>query len=420
MILYVILTRNIINIGGAEIYTRNKLIYLKDSYDVVIISANHGKIYINELKQFADSIVEELEIDPFYYSYNQRMKILAKLKELLPIEKQYKDIIIESQTVQLSLWGELLASTINGRAFCLLTEDRFPVLSPSANSFFKFKLFRKELAGIATESLSYLFRNNYKVPSDKRYKLSFTCNNSIEDIESSFIINRNNYDIVIGTLTRLEKVCVPFILNEISKFAKNNPSKNILFVFFGGSQNSKLEKKIITEMSIYKNLTFFLTGIIFPIPLSEVQKIDLFINVAGAANATKKNGIPTLSIDLETGKPIGFLGYNTNSIQYKSDNNSFFIDETISDVLEQVFITNKYSLGEIRSKLIKIKSCVDYSSHKDFINSSIKSNPKDYYDFTDYQVPHVWKFLISMLYSLIGIRSLKAIMKIYRSFIKKK
>ena len=66
MNLYIILTRNIINIGGAEIYTLNKFLYLKERFDVVIFSCNCGKIYINELKNFKNYIFEELQIDPFF------------------------------------------------------------------------------------------------------------------------------------------------------------------------------------------------------------------------------------------------------------------------------------------------------------------------------------------------------------------
>lgn len=415
MVLYIILTRNIINIGGAEIYTRNKYVFLKDKYNVSIISTNKGTIHINELKQFSNSIVEELEVDPFFYSSKQRYKILGKIKKVLPLDKEYEDIIIESQTVQLSLWGELLAKLINARCFCLLTEDRFPRLTSSSCDFFKFKLFRNELAGIAAESLPMLFKNNYEIPSDKCNKLSFICTNSIEDIPSPFVIDRNGFDVVLGTITRLEKICVPFILDEILLFAKNNPNKRILFVFFGGSQNKRLEKQILAKMSIYKNLKFLLTGIIFPVPLSEVQKIDLFINVAGAANATRKKAIPTLVVELETGKPLGFLGVNTNASQYKTESNSY-MDNSISNILEHIYIKRTYSLEDIKAKLNIINSNIDFSSHESFIDSSIKLNPKDYYDFSKYVVSCKWKIIISILYEIFGIRFLKFTMKVYRIF----
>lgn len=419
MVLYVILTRNIINIGGAEIYTRNKLVYNTDKYETLIISTSHGTVYIEELKQFADSVVEELDIDPFFYSAQQRNKILRKIKKLLPEKKQFEDIIIETQTIQLSLWGELIAKMINGRCFCLLALDRFPLLSQSTCSFFKYKLSRDELAGISTESLPMLFKNNYTVPLNKCNKLSFFCANSIEDVSSSFCINRDCYDIVIGTLTRLEKVCVHFILDEVLEFARNNSNKRILFIFFGGSENKAIERKIISRMSIYKNLTFILSGIIYPVPLSEINKIDLFINVAGAARATRKKGIPTLSIELETGKPLGFLGYNTNSTQYKTDNNTY-VEDSISKVLNQVFIENKYSLSDIKSKLGPIEeNNIDFSSHEIFIQSSIKTYKKEYYDFNNYKVSSFWKTIITVLYSLLGIKLLKKSMKIYRICFKK-
>lgn len=416
---YIILARSIVNIGGEEIYNRNKYLFLRQKgIDVTIISVTSGKIIINDLIPFKNNIIEELCNEPFYYSNKQKEKFLEKIKSKIQDTSNFDEIIIECHTPKLSVWGELLAKEIGGRSFCLLTDDRFPPLSSSTASFFEYKLLRHELAGISKSSLQLLFGNHLSLEDDKKYFLSFNCINSIESVDNDFGIQKEKYDFIIGTIIRLEKVCVPFILDNILDFARKHKDKKILFIFFGGSSNKKLEKEIIKKMNVYSNLEFLLTGIIFPVPLVEVEKVDLFINVAGAASATKRMAIPTLSIELENGRPLGILGVTTNSSQYRSGNDNCPWD-TISEALENLLIMNKFSLKEIKNKLIKDPLKVDFTQHDNFIADGLK-NEMEYYDFSNYHVSKLWKIMISFLYSLLGIRGLIKIMKLYRLLFRKK
>lgn len=80
---YIIFTRSIAGIGGAEIYTRNKLLYLeKFSNKVHILSSRKGCSKIDELKKYKDNIIPECINDPFLYSKKQREIILNKRKVL--------------------------------------------------------------------------------------------------------------------------------------------------------------------------------------------------------------------------------------------------------------------------------------------------------------------------------------------------
>ena len=58
---YVILTSSIIGIGGAQLYTRNKLNFLKErGWEVEVLSFSEGDIVFNELKEYEKSIVRAL------------------------------------------------------------------------------------------------------------------------------------------------------------------------------------------------------------------------------------------------------------------------------------------------------------------------------------------------------------------------
>lgn len=414
--LYIFFVRSIVNIGGAEIYTRNKLNDLKKKgYEVIIFSTKLGICYIDELRQFQNLIFQELANDPFLYTKNQRNKIINLVVKKIGDISNYDEIIIESQTVQLAVWGEIFSKKMNASNFCFFSDDRFAQLFPSTADFLKYKLKRKELVGIAPQSLGLLFKGNYNIQEDEKYNLRFYCSNSIEECNDFKlnIPNIENYDIILGSITRLEKVCTPFIMDNILEFAKDNTDKRILFIFFGGSSNRKLENFYKKKMSKQKNLDFIITGIIYPIPLQLVKQVDLFISVSGAAGATTREGIPTLVIELETGRPLGILKFNTNSSQYK-DSASDYLAPNIKSFLNEVFIEKKYCLDEIKKSLVIEKYIVDFSSHFDFIKESKLESKIQYYDFSTYSISKKWKFLVSFIYGMFGSYILTVLMDFYR------
>ena len=87
-------------------------------------------------------------------------------------------------------------------------------------------------------SLYLLFNDKYSLPEGTNYHLPFFCNNSVEESIEGKIILTKVYDYKLATISRLEKLSVPIICSEIKKFAKRNVNKTILYVIFGGSENS--------------------------------------------------------------------------------------------------------------------------------------------------------------------------------------
>lgn len=404
---YIIFARSIVGIGGAEIYVRNKVKFLQNlGINVTVISVLNGEIKINDFLKWKSNIVQECIFDPFYYSNTQRKSILRKLRGKLNIDSLNKKIIIESSFIQGALWSELLCNELKAQNFVFLLDDVFPILKHETADYLFYKLKRKELVGIHDRSLEWLFKENFEISQEERYNLHFTCINSIENIEDD--IKFSFRDITIATISRLNKNCLHYIIDGIINFAHKNPEIRISYVLFGGG-NKKIEKQLSKKFNKVNNIEFTITGEMFPIPYDCVKQFDLFISVAGAARATWYAGVPTLSMDINTGKPIGILGFDTQSTQYK-DSNDVEIWNSIEESLEDLFINKKYNLSLIREQLKKKDIDVDFSEHLNFMENSLKISDSTPYKFEEYKVRTILKYIVSVLYFLFGGNGLILIM----------
>ena len=100
---YIFLTFSIIGVGGSQIYTRNKALFLKEhGWNVIIVSALEGEILIEDLKLYESCIIPELRFKPHIYSKSVTETILKKISTEISTEG---DVIIESHSILLSLWG---------------------------------------------------------------------------------------------------------------------------------------------------------------------------------------------------------------------------------------------------------------------------------------------------------------------------
>ncbi|MBQ4554422.1 MAG: hypothetical protein IJA53_04860 [Spirochaetaceae bacterium] len=371
---YVFFHRTITNVGGGEIYLRNKINFLKkQGFKIIVISTMYGKVFIEDLNEFKSMIIPELCYNPFIYTEKKRQSLLKKIDDIVKFNGQY---FIESHSDPLCIWAELYAKQTNSRNFIFLIDDNFRKLSELMLNYYIYKHKRRELLGIAPKSLYLLFNDKYSLPEGTNYHLPFFCNNSVEESIEGKIILTKEYDYKLATISRLEKLSVPIICSEIKKFAKRNVNKTILYVIFGGSENKRIIKELKKKFMDIDNVDFFITGFIYPISLQDVKKFDLFISLAGSARATYNFGIPTLTIEVSSGKPLGILGVNTEDTQYSSTDKYGWnsIEEALVDYFKGEYI------NQIEVKPISNLNDV-MISHLKFVNETLDSVESNYFDF---------------------------------------
>ena len=368
--LYIILTDSIVKVGGAEIYVRNKCNYLKGkNWNVLIFSMYEGEIRIEDLKEYKPYIRKEFQIFPFAYSFKHRKQLIDNVITLSSAYNPHK-IVLESNSLRLSLWGELIAQQLHAKHLLFTLEEKPLIKGKGMLDFLQFKYRRRELVGIAKESLQFLFAPYYKISANESYFLPAYCTNPIEDIECLWLKKIPKADFCLASFGRLEKPYLQTVLADMREFVLLHTDLTFNLIFIGGELSGcSVQNQIKRMFSKCSNVHVLVTGFIFPVPLSLIRKVNVFLSSAGSASATNQLGIPTISYDTIDKQPIGIMG--------KTTKHSLFRDNEPKvkgcDLLREILIENKYDFTPIPF----VKSTPDFSSHLDFLNKS--KNEQEYF-----------------------------------------
>lgn len=374
--IYLIITPTISNIGGSQIYSLNKYHFLeKKQYGVFILHANIGDtISIEEMKVLKKLGVDEFKFPSYFFSSKKNSELIEKIIRKLQILPS-DSVIIESHTITCATWGEILASELRAKHFVYLLSEYPKIGSRGLYEFLKFKYYRKELAGISNKSLRFLFKDYIKIEEDKNYSLSATCSNVLDDVQLSFSIPYENYDYIIASIGRIDKPYIIDSIDDIIRFSDNVSNKNVLLVLIGGGSN-RVQKLIRKKIKNRKNIGLYITGNIYPIPISLIKIPNVFLTTAGSCNVSDRIGKITISFDVNDLKPIGIYHQTTNNTTYRDKNEPIL---SLYDLLNDVLI-NKVYHETLRKIDIKEINNIDFTDHINFILSGEET--KMYYDIS--------------------------------------
>lgn len=391
--LYIFLTNLIRGIGGGHIYTLNKIHFLENrGYESLFIHADakQGDIVIKELLKYENNYDKALNLPCYMFDEKKQKNVLNHLLSMIP--PGYDEYIIESQTVTCSTWGELLASSLpKGKNFVYLLGEHIQIDNEKMFGFYKFKLDRKELAGIGVKSLRVLFKGRYDIKNEECYHLTAYSTNVLAKIP--YERQWPPCDYTIAYTGRIDKMFVKKSLCRVIDFVRNYSEYNFTILFIGGSTNPADEKSIYRALKGIPNVIVHITGIIYPIPVELIMYGDIFLATAGSCKASQELGKVTISYDVHDGEAIGLFGITTQNRLFRN------ADEPPLDtysLLESVLIKKEYENKEADIDKILSKYDFDYSSHIDFVNSS--SREKIYYDITSADLSLKQKILKNMIH----------------------
>lgn len=339
MNIYILMTMGIVGMGGGQMYVRNKLLYMESKgWKVYAYGGLPGEPIIHELKGEAARTSLVLTSAPFVYSKHFVNDYVEKIISDCHIQEG-DNVVVESGTAHMSYWGELIAERCNGKHICFLLDERNDSLVQKEYiPYFYFKYKRNELAGINNKSLSYLFRGYKGCCEESGPELPALCQNVVEDIDLPQNLIFPKADYTIGSIGRLEKPYVPYMIEEVCKYVRKNKGKVFNLLLIGSSNDNNRIEEIKKATSDIDNLNIIMTGYMFPISKHIFSMVDLFISSAGSAGVSYGQDVPTISIDASDCKPIGILGYTTSQSLYRNNEEIIELEEWLRKIFEEDFL----------------------------------------------------------------------------------
>lgn len=361
--------------GGAQMYIRNKLLYLcQEGWKVIVISCRGDNVIIPELKEFS-SFIPEIAYPSYLYSKKIKQIIADRLIRAVN-SRDNDEVIIESSTIYLSTWGETISKIIGAKHLIFLLPEQNVITNGKILEFMKFKYQRHELAGISKKTLPSMFKPFFQIPdNDSCYRLSASCNNVEADVDSPYLhqIDKTCFDYIIGGFSRLDKPFVNAAVNDFCQYASLNIHKKFLFIWIGDApKGSRVPSAIAKKMQNAPNVEFILTGYLYPVPTRLLELCDVLISAAGSSRVCMRSGIPTITYDSNDLRPIGILGRTTKNSLFRD------IDEPPLDFIQ---LMDNILVNKIFVRLTpnyKLASPT-FQKHFDFINNACKDHL--YFDF---------------------------------------
>ncbi|MBE6283181.1 MAG: glycosyltransferase family 4 protein [Mediterranea massiliensis] len=390
MNIYIILNHGLVDVGGGQLYVSSKKRYMEElGYRVLIFSFAKGEIVIPNLKVYKKDIIPELQIYPMYFRTKAQQKIVSLMsKGISPND----NVFIESNSVTLSLWGELLAKRLNAKHIIYNLNENIHVTSSLFN-FFSFKLNRKEIAGISTHSIPNFFKDYIDGISGEE-----TCLKAHHDYQQvadiDYDIPKELYDksrINVCICGRLVKAFVSKAVEKFAEYALNHSEMEYNLVIIGDDEyHTNFKTRFKCQFEKIKNVNCFMVGFMYPIPRKLLRIMNYGISSAGAVTVLSREGIKTLSIDCNDLLPIGIRGITTVNNLYRET-------ETAYDYkywFDKLFLTKEFENIQIELPPLVKDNYKKLSEHTDFLVRS--ASVKEY--FTDFGKVSIYKKIVVALF----------------------
>lgn len=338
--IYIFLTPDIGNMGGAQMYVENKSAFLRSKgwKTEVFFYRKAEKIILPILSESRDNYFPDMAYGYNYVPGFQKKRILNQIKKRC---REDKDMVIESQLVSLSLWGEAFARELGAKHITNFLEERFIPISIKEAEFLEYKLYHWQFLNAGEKRLKGLFRNYFKQDYlNYRNIVKYPCSNVVvESSKKDFNIEPADY--TISSVGRLDKYYVLPMFDEIAIFAKDHIDKTINVIIIGGSPDGSVEVKIKEKYKNIHNIRLYFVGYLFPVPKDLLTKCDVGIASANSIDVTAGLGIPTISVDKNDSYAIGIYGYTTQNKFSRTDEPQTLISQLLEDILIKGYVKNK-------------------------------------------------------------------------------
>ena len=344
---YVFLSFSMGGLSGSPSYINNKVKWLKERGIETVAFDHFGslnlkqKVVLEYLQPFQDNRIIELFFPPSYFTRHQRNKILDRLCTTIGASDNY---VVESNSIRLALWGEMLSERLHAKHLLLFVGEHLSIKSEEEYHFLNFKLNRRELLTIKPQTVQNMFKGYRLIPDEEAQDYFFSASMGVkpEDVPMTELDNLPEADYKILSFGRL-KPYFDNMINGIIEFAQSHKTRSINFLIMG---DVKLDSKLLHSLGSVSNLFVKFIPPKRPIPMVIFDYSDVVIATSGCANIAFKAGAKTISMDVNTCEPLGIMGYTTVNSVYSSNPKQpeYDVCDLLEDVLEKRLYDGEPSL----------------------------------------------------------------------------
>lgn len=353
---YLILTFNVCNLGGGQLYVLRRAKYLKTKgYDIHIVVTFHTNYFPLEenFKDFSLYVIPEMGRPSATVS---KSKVNLLISDILNKVGVSTELLIETHTLETIEWGELIASQCGAKHLA------YPLAEPKVSKYkfnpgvriFWDKLRTNSFYGCTSTSLKQIFEEN-TVPANY-VNIGYDENEMIEKCEPSINYSVKNGDYVITTVTRLDKTYVEPLVESTVQLAKKYSHQKFVLLIAGGSKTKGREDYLFSNFSNEKyklpNLNILYTGYIEKLGKDIFNLSNVFVGMGTASINAISQRCLTINIDPNNGMKFasGFFGEDTCNFAYSESGKIF----TISEKLEEAYLLSDEEIKQRKEKSRKL------------------------------------------------------------------
>lgn len=408
---YIFVIPSICNIGGAQLYLVEKIRYLKEKgWSVDVIYARKDIILVKELETFENNCYPFLDYSTMYFRKGFVKKMVKEIAKRYKINKG-NTVIIESCTVSISTWCELIAQELGCKHINFAFEELFE-MSKSQLEFAYFKHCRHELAGIRKESVPLMFKGSDYDIKNPEYYLAYGAS-SIDKVPDDRTELLKKYDVVIGSFGRLNKGFVWEAMKEIHKYMAAHSGRRYALLLIGDTKDVGFKNNIY---KLFDNIAdVIITGEVFPASLDMVKEVDAFVSSSGAAASTAILGIPTIAISPETFLPNGILNYTTQYNIMAPSPSEKSTSELLEDIIDNHYCETHPNLG-MYDRYFELKhNQVWLEFDRQMTIAMDETHPQSYYDVFQIQLEGKRKYA-SYISKIFGFKAFAKVIALAQKY----
>ncbi len=343
---YIFLTFSITGLSGNPRYVNNKCRWLKQQgWEVMVFWHNDlVDVQLEHVLPFKDKeyIIHELGYYPCWFSNHKRNAVINMIAQRIGTAEE---IVIESNTLPLGAWGELLAKQIKAKHINFVTTEKVKISNQSTFDYCYEKLKRNEFFTINEEAVNLFFSNFIALPNPKDYYWSAIMGVDVDNIDFPAFDNLPNADFTIVHFGRT-KGYFPYMISDLKSFFSRYSNKTFNLFFVGQVNDVDVYKR---ELSL-PNVQIASYHEVAVVPRQIFTNSDVVIAAAGCAWLSANNGGKTISMDVNRNRPLGLLCYTTldsNTYSGKYDNH-----KSLSEWLQALLIDKvEYNKMELSNEL---------------------------------------------------------------------